>query len=121
MINYFLVEGKERKGPFTKEQVLLFYKNLRINNSTLIWREGLDGWVKIQDLEEFRVKPKASSQIKTKEEDLKDAIKLIKEISPSSILVLQPNSHDDPIFLQKKLRQRGIDDNSNNAIKKTTS
>ena len=71
MINYFLVEGKERKGPFTKEQVLLFYKNLRINNSTLIWREGLDGWVKIQDLEEFRVKPKASSQIKTKEEDLK--------------------------------------------------
>lgn len=39
----------------------------------------------------------------TKEEDLKEAIKLIKEISPSSVLVLQPNSHDDPIFLQKKL------------------
>jgi len=39
----------------------------------------------------------------TKEEDLQVAIKLIKEISPSSVLVLQPNSHEDQIFLQEKL------------------
>ena len=39
----------------------------------------------------------------TKEEDLKEATNLIKEISPSSVLVLQPNSYEDPIFLQAKL------------------
>ena len=39
----------------------------------------------------------------TKEDDLREAIKLIKEISPSSVLVLQPNSHEDQIFLQGKL------------------
>lgn len=39
----------------------------------------------------------------TKEEDLQVAIKLIKEISPSSVLVLQPNSFEDPVFLHQKL------------------
>jgi len=39
----------------------------------------------------------------TKEVDLEAAIKLIKEVTPSSVLVLQPNSYEDQIFLQEKL------------------
>ncbi|MCX5698996.1 MAG: 7-carboxy-7-deazaguanine synthase QueE [Candidatus Omnitrophica bacterium] len=39
----------------------------------------------------------------TDEEDLKEALAIIKEISPSSVLVLQPNSYEDQSVLHKKL------------------
>ena len=39
----------------------------------------------------------------TEQEDLKEALALIKEISPASVLVLQPNSYDDQSVLYKKL------------------
>ena len=39
----------------------------------------------------------------TKQEDLKEALALIKEISPASVLVLQPNNYDDQSVLYKKL------------------
>lgn len=39
----------------------------------------------------------------TQEEDLRQALKLIKEISPGSILILQPNSNESQEILQEKL------------------
>ena len=39
----------------------------------------------------------------TREEDLREALNLIKEVSPTSILILQPNSYEDKDILQKKL------------------
>jgi 7-carboxy-7-deazaguanine synthase len=39
----------------------------------------------------------------TQEEDLREALKLIIEISPSSVLVLQPNSNEDKADLNEKL------------------
>ena len=39
----------------------------------------------------------------TYEEDLKEALVLIKEISPSSVLVLQPNSYENQVVLHEKL------------------
>ena len=39
----------------------------------------------------------------TQEEDLREALNLIKEVSPTSILILQPNSYEDKDILQKKL------------------
>jgi len=39
----------------------------------------------------------------TQEEDLRQALKLIKEISPGSILILQPNSNENQEILQEKL------------------
>jgi len=39
----------------------------------------------------------------TREEDLMDAIALIREVSPSSILVLQPNSYENQGVLNEKL------------------
>jgi len=39
----------------------------------------------------------------TKEEDLRQALELIKEVSPASILILQPNSNEHHEFLKEKL------------------
>ena len=39
----------------------------------------------------------------TYEDDLREALVLIKEISPSSVLVLQPNSYENQIVLHEKL------------------
>jgi len=46
---------------------------------------------------------KAVICLETKEEDLKQALELIKEVSPGSILILQPNSYEQHEFLQEKL------------------
>ena len=39
----------------------------------------------------------------TQEEDLREALKLIKEVNPSSVLVLQPNSNENRVALAEKL------------------
>ncbi len=39
----------------------------------------------------------------TDEEDLREALAIIKEISPASVLVLQPNSYENQAVLQEKL------------------
>jgi len=39
----------------------------------------------------------------TREEDVREGLKLIKEVSPSSLLVLQPNSYESYDGMQKKL------------------
>ena len=45
----------------------------------------------------------------TKEEDLREAINLIKDLNRSLVLVLQPNSYDNPIIIKEKLENfKGI-------------
>jgi len=39
----------------------------------------------------------------TQEEDLKEALKLVKEVSPASVFILQPNSHENHGVLKEKL------------------
>ncbi|OGX40699.1 MAG: hypothetical protein A2984_00910 [Omnitrophica WOR_2 bacterium RIFCSPLOWO2_01_FULL_41_12] len=39
----------------------------------------------------------------TKEKDLREALKLIKEVNHSAILVLQPNSHEDDAWLRVRI------------------
>lgn len=46
---------------------------------------------------------KAIICLATQEEDLMEAIALIREISPSSVLVLQPNSYENQSVLREKL------------------
>lgn len=41
----------------------------------------------------------------TLEEDLRQAIDLIRDVSPSSVLVLQPNSYENQLVLNEKLSQ----------------
>jgi len=52
----------------------------------------------------------------TKEEDLMEAISIIKEVSPTSILVLQPNSYEDRGVLDKKLSRFRIISSQQNIV-----
>ncbi len=52
----------------------------------------------------------------TAEEDLLEAISVIKEISPTSVLVLQPNSYEDRMILNEKLSRFKIIANQQNVV-----
>lgn len=45
---YYIVVNNQQQGPFYKEEL----KSKNLTPSTLIWREGLSKWVKIQDFPE---------------------------------------------------------------------
>lgn len=49
MKRYFYTDGKDKFGPFEKEEL----KNESINRNTLVWYYGLGNWTKISDLEEL--------------------------------------------------------------------
>lgn len=49
MKKYFYSDGKEKKGPFSFEEM----KNEVINQDTLIWYEGLGDWTSIKEIKEF--------------------------------------------------------------------
>ena len=51
MKDYYFLDGKEHKGPFSFEQLVL----LRLNRETLIWVEGMENWEKIKDISEFQI------------------------------------------------------------------
>jgi organic radical activating enzyme len=52
----------------------------------------------------------------TKEEDLREALKLINKINPALILVLQPNSYEDAVQLRPKLENFRDISTENNII-----
>lgn len=49
MKKYFYLDGKERFGPFSFEEL----KNENISRETLIWFEGLEYWVPAKDIDEL--------------------------------------------------------------------
>lgn len=53
-VEYFVIINDEQKGPFDIEKikVLLEFKN--INENTLVWKEGMEDWDVISNLEEFK-------------------------------------------------------------------
>ena len=46
---YFIVEGREQKGPFTLEQL----KTMPLTRDTKIWYQGLDDWKMISEVPEL--------------------------------------------------------------------
>jgi uncharacterized membrane protein YhaH (DUF805 family) len=46
---YYLLEGKEKTGPFYIEEL----KNKKINPKTLVWTKELDEWTKAKELDEL--------------------------------------------------------------------
>lgn len=48
-MKYFVVVNNEKKGPLTFDELLVY----NISKETLIWREGMDDWGNVKDLEEF--------------------------------------------------------------------
>jgi len=49
MKKYYYLDGPEKKGPFTKEELI----NLNLDREVLIWTEGFDNWKPIKDVEEI--------------------------------------------------------------------
>ena len=45
--------GSRQIGPVTKAEVASQIASLRLSPNSLIWRNGLDAWVKLVELEEF--------------------------------------------------------------------
>ena len=50
MKKYFILSGKEQKGPFTIEEL----KKLGVTNDTLCWFEGTENWKKINEVPELK-------------------------------------------------------------------
>ena len=50
MTKYFYLDGVNKLGPFTKEQLV----NENINRDTKIWYYGLDDWTNISDIDDLK-------------------------------------------------------------------
>ena len=62
MKKYFYSNGSTKDGPFTLEELKYGPKSSDINDSTLIWFEGLDDWTPVKEIEEFRLLLETASQ-----------------------------------------------------------
>ena len=49
MKKYFYSDGKEKKGPYSFEEL----KNEDINKDTLVWFEGLEDWKPVKEIKEL--------------------------------------------------------------------
>lgn len=49
-MKYFIAFGNTKKGPYSLEEV----KEYKIERNTLIWKEGLENWMKAEDIEELQ-------------------------------------------------------------------
>jgi len=48
---WYYAEKKERKGPFTEEQLIDFIQTGTITAATLLWTKGFENWSKAEDTE----------------------------------------------------------------------
>ena len=73
MKKYFYSNGITKDGPFTLEELKYGPKSTDINDSTLIWFEGLDDWTSVKEIEEFKLllEMAAQAQISKKVPPLK--------------------------------------------------
>lgn len=47
---YFLIDGSDRKGPFTIQQL----KELNIKKNDLVWHGGITNWIEAEQVEELK-------------------------------------------------------------------
>lgn len=50
MEQYYIIEKKEKKGPFNLENLI----EMDLEENTLVWRRGLPDWTPLKDLSEYR-------------------------------------------------------------------
>ena len=51
--NWFYVEGKERVGPISREEMLQMIDSGKLNSEDYVWRKGFDNWQKLVDVPEL--------------------------------------------------------------------
>ena len=47
---YYILEEKEQKGPFTFEQL----KKFGLNATTLVWTDGMENWKPLKEITELK-------------------------------------------------------------------
>lgn len=54
-VEWFIAVGKERRGPFTTDDILKKLSAGEINNEVFIWKKGFQKWERLADVPEFKV------------------------------------------------------------------
>jgi hypothetical protein len=71
MKKYFTHNGTEQKGPYDYEEIKILLNSKDIEKETYIWKEGMDNWELVFNLEEFKdLIVSSSDEVKSPEEEL---------------------------------------------------
>lgn len=52
---YFYAANGQQAGPVTFEQLSALFANRTVNRDTLVWKQGMSGWLSIKEVEELKV------------------------------------------------------------------
>lgn len=73
MKEYYYVEGTDKKGPFSLEQL----KNARISSGTLVWTKGMPEWQRADSIDELneilQEMPQKQTTIEEKQDNSQDS------------------------------------------------
>ena len=53
-IQYFYSSNGQQAGPATFEQLKVLFANRTINKDTLVWKQGMSGWIALNEVEELK-------------------------------------------------------------------
>ena len=65
---WYILIGQERQGPMSVHDVRYLVARRTIDGGTLVWREGMDSWVRLREVEEFQPRKK-NDQVEAAEEE----------------------------------------------------
>lgn len=54
-VNYFYAFNSQQAGPVSFEQLKTLFANRTINKDTLVWKQGMQNWTALKDIEELKV------------------------------------------------------------------
>ena len=77
-MQYYYAKNEEKIGPLSLDEL----KKVDIKDDTLVWHEGLDDWVKAEDLKELKslLKTEAGENLKNESNGNKWRIRVVKFI-----------------------------------------
>jgi membrane protease subunit (stomatin/prohibitin family) len=53
-VQYFYSANGQQAGPVTFEQLKMLFANRSVNKDSLIWKQGMSGWMPLQEIEELK-------------------------------------------------------------------
>jgi HEAT repeat protein len=59
---WFILIGQERQGPMSVHDVRYLLTRRTIDGGTLVWKEGMDSWVRLREIDEFQPKKKGEPE-----------------------------------------------------------
>lgn len=53
-VQYFYASNGQQNGPVTFEQLRALFANRTVNKDTLVWKQGMQNWTSLQEIEELK-------------------------------------------------------------------